>query len=231
MSKRGVLYIIWGDAGRRLMERSLASLRTFHPELPVHVHSLPDDLDPMRGLLEKSRMMDLSPFETTLFLDADTVVMGGLDFGFAQAERFGSAAAICECPWAKRYAGVSTEIVEYNTGVIFFNPRVKPLFDRWRALSQTLDSTSFNIAPGHDGVSCMPFNDQASFAQAVDDTGMLPAVLPLNWNFRPRWQNSYFGPIKIWHDYMDPPQPIIDNNAYYLDNPDPVYQCVRFKAG
>lgn len=233
MAKRGVLYIVWGDVGRKLLRRSLESLRVFHPNLPVHIHALPDDLDSIGGLLEKSRMLDLSPFETTLFLDADTVVLGALDFGFDRAERQGLACAICECPWARRYAGLSGEgdLIEYNTGVLFFTGAARPVFDRWKALAPTLDSTSYNIVPGHQGVSRMPFNDQAAFAKAVDELGFQPAVLPQNWNFRPRWQNSFFGPIRIWHDYMDVPQSIIDATAYYRDNPGAVYQCARFTVG
>lgn len=233
MATRGVLYMIWGENGRRLMQRSLESLRTCHPDLPVHIHTLPDDLDPVQGLLEKSRMRDVSPFDVTLFLDADTVVLGPLDFGFAQAERHGLACAICECPWARRYVGLAGEgdIIEYNTGVLFFTAAAAPVFDRWKHCAATVDSTSFNVAPGHQGVSRMPANDQAGFAKAVAETGFLPAVLPMNWNFRPRWQNSFFGPLRIWHDYMDVPQAIVDANAFYRDNPAAVYQCIRFTVG
>jgi hypothetical protein len=228
MPARGVLYVIWGEAGQRLLPRSLASLRQYHPDLPVHIETLPDDTPPMAGLLEKARMLDFSPFETTLFLDADTVVLGALDFGFAQAERYGLACAICECPWASRYGGLSGDIIEYNTGVIFFTRRTAPLFARWKELSPTLDSSFFHVPPGTRTVGRMPFNDQAGFAKAVEDTGILPAVLPLNWNYRPRWQSTFFGPLKIWHDYNDVPQGIFDANAYYANHADAVMQCARF---
>lgn len=214
------------------MKRSLESLRKHHPNLPVHVHTLPDDLDPVAGLLEKSRMMDVSPFETTLFLDADTVVMGPLDFGFDRAERFGLACAVCECPWARRYAGLADrgDVVEYNTGVLFFSKAAAPVFDRWKTLAPTLDSASLNVVPGTKSVSVMPYNDQAAFACAVAEADFPPAVLPMNWNFRPRWQNSFFGPLRIWHDYTDVPQSILDVNAYYADTPNAVYQVVRFSV-
>jgi hypothetical protein len=65
-------------------------------------------------------MMELSPFEETLYLDADTVVLDRLDFGFEQAARFGVACCICECPWARRYRGLPNDDgVEYSTGVLF----------------------------------------------------------------------------------------------------------------
>jgi len=40
--------------------------------------------------------------------------------------------------------------------------------------------------------------------------------LPLNWNFRPQWHRSFFGPIKVWHDYADPPAFFTELNTYYL---------------
>lgn len=227
MQPRGVLYIIWGETGRRLSRRSIESLRHHHPDLPVHVVTLPDDLDPHAGLLQKARMLELSPFETTLFLDADTVVLGPLDFGFAQAERYGLACCICECPWAGRYGGLSGDIIEYNTGVIFFTRRMAPLFERWAALAPALDSSFHHVPPGEKIVGFMPFNDQASFAKAVEDTGLLPAVLPLNWNFRPRWQSTFFGPLRIWHEYTDVPQGVLDANRYYAETPNAVLQCAR----
>jgi hypothetical protein len=38
-------------------------------------------------------------------------------------------------------------------------------------------------------------------------------VLPLNWNFRPKWTPAWFGLIKIWHDYADPPADFLACNA------------------
>ncbi len=61
----------------------------------------------------------------------------------------------------------------------------------------------------------MSANDQGSFALAVEQTGFNPFVLPHNWNFRPLWHRSFFGPIKIWHDYSDPPPFFDEINAYY----------------
>ncbi|MEJ0070814.1 MAG: hypothetical protein WDO24_21130 [Pseudomonadota bacterium] len=40
-------------------------------------------------------MFEHSPFETTVYLDADTVVLGRLDYGFEMAERFGLACCHC----------------------------------------------------------------------------------------------------------------------------------------
>jgi hypothetical protein len=203
---KGVLYIKWGNQHDELLRRSIDSLKARHPELPYHVQ----ELSPSATLLNKSAMADFSPFEQTLYLDADTVVLDRLDFGFDRASRHGLACCICECPWARRYGGVDGETIEYNTGVIFFTPLAKRVFDAWKARVCTVDS-SVQYRVGEQ-IHSMPHNDQAGFAKAVDELGFVPYVLPLNWNFRPRWNLAFFGPIKIWHDVDSPPAWLIEWN-------------------
>lgn len=197
MSRRGILYITWGDKSDTVLERAMASVARHHSELPVHVVRLPEKAT----LLEKAKMFDLTPFDETLYLDADTVVLGRLDFGFDKAVRHGLACAICECPWARRYTGLCGDLVEYNTGVLFFTAKARAVFDRWRELASAVDSSIPIFVD--DRLGHMPLNDQAGFALAVERTGVLPFVLPMNWNFRPQWQKSFFGPVKIWHDYRE----------------------------
>ena len=208
MADRGALYCVWGKDPKveRALTRSIASLKQHHPELPVEVCRA-DATDPVHGLIEKARMFELSPFKETLFLDADTVVLGRLDFGFEKARTFGLACSICECPWARRYGGIEGDAIEYNTGVIFFTEAAKPVFDAWQRLAPEVDSSIKFVDPKGQ-IATMPFNDQASFARALDELELVPYVLPLNWNFRPIWQRSFFGPIRIWHDYSDVPSEV-----------------------
>ncbi len=208
---RGALYVIWGDYNKPALDRSLASLRAFHPDLPVHVKSLQPDAT----LLDKAGMFDMSPFDETVFLDVDTVVMGNLEFGFTKARQFGCAVCICECPWARRYGSLEGDMVEYNTGVLFFNQFAKPLFGLWKELAPKVDSSITFVVDGEPGR--MPLNDQAGFALAVEQSGQLPFVLPHNWNFRPKWQKSWYGPLKIWHDYGDPPEALAAHNLSQSD--------------
>jgi hypothetical protein len=202
MSRRGVLYIVWGKNNKAVLERSIMSLRRIHPELPHKVIELPETAT----LLDKAAMAEMTPYESTLFLDLDTVVMDRLDFGFEQAERVGLACCICECPWARRYGGLQNrgDIIEYNTGVLFFTGKSRPVFDEWKA-NVGMDSSIKFFPPNSNQVHMMPSNDQGPFALAVDKTGFVPFVLPMNYNFRPAWHFSFFGPMKIWHDYRDPP--------------------------
>jgi len=223
MADRGALYMVWGRDPKveRALERSKKSLAALHPELPIEV-VLIDASDPFKGLLEKAKMFERSPFQQTLYLDADTAVLGRLDSAFAKAEHFGIACSIAECPWARRYGGIEGDIVEYNTGVLFFSKKAKPIFDEWASLAPEIDSSILFLGPQGQRLR-MPYNDQCSFAAAVDKLRFSPFVLPLNWNFRPQWQRSFFGPVKIWHSYTEVPAFFAEANKYYTQ-PDNIIQ-------
>jgi len=126
-SGRGVLYVVWGNKIEPILQRSIVSLKATHPELPVEIVRTSGAENEPRSLLEKSRMFELSPFEETLYLDADTIILERLDFAFEKAREFSIACCICEAPWARRYAGLSNrgDMIEYNTGVLFFTERAK----------------------------------------------------------------------------------------------------------
>jgi hypothetical protein len=198
---RGVLYLVWGQIDE-LLNRSIESVERVHPELPIQVCRLHDEAT----LLDKAEMYDLSPFDETLFLDADTVVLSRLDHGFHQAKKHDLACCICECPWGNRYPSITGDLVEYNTGVLFFqrSQKCKQLFDTWKRIAAEVDSSIEWTS--RDGNHRMPLNDQASFAIACYENNFNPFVLPLNWNLRPKWHKTWFGSVRIWHDYEDAPQ-------------------------
>lgn len=220
-ARRGILYVKWGP-NTAVLDRSIRSVQAMHPELPIHVHQLPDN----SSLLDKATLFDVSPFEETLFLDVDTVVLNRLDFGFEMAVRHGLACCICENPWARRYGGIKTgDLVEYNTGVLFFTPASKPIFDGWKKYVRAVDS-SILFYNNNNQLVKMPYNDQAGFSLAVAEAQTPPFILPFNWNFRPAWHRAWWGPIKIWHDYSAPPPEIV-KFAQEQAKPESVIQFVR----
>jgi len=225
---RGVLFIVWkGDCNTPdLLDRAIAGVRETNPTLPVHVQRLPDG----STLLDKARMLEYSPFDETLFLDADTVALGDLSYGFEQAKRHDVACCINECPWARRYLGLAErgDLVEYNTGVLFFTKAARPLFDEWQRQNETLNSAHYFLSAR--GRECMPLNDQAGFAAAVDALGWSPFVLPMNWNFRKRWHFSLMGPVKVWHDYDDPTPDILGFNEEHAEPGSVIRQGVLSSA-
>src|SRR5262245_11509367 len=131
-STRGVLYVVWGDKIESLLQRSIASVKAIHPELPIQIVRCVDETAYF-ALAQKSAMFTTTAFDETLFLDADTVVLDRLDYGFEKAAQFGLACCICENPWARRYETFQAkhDMVEYNTGVLFFSRAARPVFDAW----------------------------------------------------------------------------------------------------
>ncbi len=219
---RGILSIYWGDESKLPIKRLCDSVAQFCPDLRHELIKIDAVQGDPKSLNQKAAMFDLSPFEETLFLDIDTVVMGNLDFGFDKARKHGLALSICESPWARRYPKLfSGDQIEYNTGVIFFSKRAKLVFDEWKRISHQVDSSLIGV--DKDSIYKMPSNDQGSFARVIEDTEFNPYVLPFNWNFRPMSHKSFWGPIKIWHDYSDPPPVIYELNRYY-ENKDSIIQ-------
>ena len=235
---RGALFIVYGTKADRVLERARASVAKHHPELPAEVVRL--DAEHPQGLLRKPEMCELSPFDETLFLDCDAMLLGRVDNVFEQAERYGLAATICECPWARRYqgSGLPLESTEWNTGVIGFskNHRTTQLryidpdetaehfFETWKRCAATVDSSIvWAQDQGAGTLARMECNDQASFTAALEECNLNPAALPLNYNFRPDWHRTWFGPLKVWHSYRDPPPLVLQWAAYY-EQPNAVVQ-------
>jgi hypothetical protein len=216
---RGVLWMVWGSTPA--LVRSRASASYWHPELAQHVVNLPED----STVLAKSRMFDLSPFDETLFLDADTTVLGRLDYGFNRASVFGMALTHSANPWQRRYYKLKCEpdAAEYSSGVIFFDRRasVKRLFGFWTFASGRLDSRCKYVDGGERE---QLHNDQGLMSYAIEKEGLNPFVLPQNWNFVPRWQKQFFGPLKVWHGSQDIPKELLEWNTQQ-SQPEAVIQC------
>jgi tetratricopeptide (TPR) repeat protein len=196
---RGILYIPGTDPrSKALLDRSLRSLRRFHPELPV------EEAGPVSGELSgkggasRARMLEFSPFVETLFLDPAALVLGRLDYGFDTAGRFGLACCLSGWAWARRHSGAAAgDRVAYDTGVVFFTATASSVFARWRDL----------VEDGQD--------EESAFATAVAESGFSPFILPANWNFRPDWHRSFCGPLKIWQDEREPPAEILALGEVY----------------
>ncbi len=224
---RGVIWMVWGDNERvrAALPRSQDSVAKFHPELEQRVLWMPARMD----LRCKAQMFDLSPFDQTLYLDADTVVLGKLDAGFEKAHDHGVAITINANPWALRYAALRGhgDVVEYDTGVVFFSRQQQAamVFDAWRGGNDLDSSSHFRAA---EGICRMPVNDQCAFAAAVHATKFNPFILPVNWNFHPRWQKTIFGPVKVWHDYNAVSESILRWNETQT-MPGAVVDCGQFQ--
>ena len=64
---RGILSIYWGDESKLPIERLKASVKKFHPELQHEIIKVEAPSGEHSSLNKKAAMLDLSPFDETLF--------------------------------------------------------------------------------------------------------------------------------------------------------------------
>lgn len=204
---RGIIYIIWGklnDESKKSLNRSQESLVQL---------GLKHEIFHGTGYKSKCDMFDLSPFDETAFLDIDTVVMGDLSYGFDAARKYGLALVIAPACLATRHWDIkknnpklthlSDDIIEYNSGVMFFTKTDKTLAlaESWRHYSKLIPKQ----------FPC----DQNALSIACWEIGFNPYVLTKNWNYRhldAPFKGSLFGPVKIWHSYSKVPEWIKKHN-------------------
>lgn len=145
----------------------------------------------------RSKIYHLSPFEETLHLDADTLVLANLDFGFEMMERFNF---VCTISPDSRCRFYGREFPRYAPNVMFFKRcnAVNDLFDRWGKL---MDSQ-------RKEVECEdPFLSLACYKNEFN-----PHVLPLTWNYKPQWQPQLVhGTIRVWNSSEEVPIDINQN--------------------
>lgn len=153
----GVLYVAYGRKAKQEARFSVESLGRVHPTWPVTVitdnepigwapsQPWPDSGTP--GRWAKVNLDNLTPYDCTLFLDADTRVYGDLDVGFRLLRLGWDMVMVASKPQGGEMLGHLTDQeravtlaecridpLQLNTGVIWFRKsyRVKLLFREWR---------------------------------------------------------------------------------------------------
>jgi hypothetical protein len=155
--EQGILYIAYGDKAREQCHESIASARQFC-DLPAAVvcdtelegadiQIIMPDADP-GARTYKTQMYRLSPFEQTLFLDADTIMLSPPSGGFKALELVD---IVLTQDHHRIFSGVTwptlipeekeatadeigtAEVMYYNSGVIFFRrkERIEAMMDDW----------------------------------------------------------------------------------------------------
>ena len=199
----GALYVAFGRAAREECERSIAGLRTLYPDMPVAVVSdrmleaadqtilQPDTEATAREY--KTRAVEFAPWEYTLFLDADTRIVGDLQGGFtALAAGWDMAAAVDYRPtladvdhiWGESLNATIAEVgtphaLHYNSGVLFFRKSRETMafYKLW-----------------HKEWRRWAFRDQAAFLRALHKS-----KLKL-WTLGPQWNTHVKEDAKhVWH--------------------------------
>lgn len=204
---KGALYIAYGDAAVRQATISISTLRQRAPKLPIAVVSNKNSFpsctfierpDADLGAREwKTRMYELSPFDKTLFLDADTEVLSSPEAGFKLLEYvdivlgqdlhriFMSAIAYSKLVREEVTATVSEiggeHFMYFNSGVIFFNKneRVKAMMEEW-----------------HREWERWKTHDQPALLRAIHSSPVRIAPIRSPWNTNIRTNVAF-----VWHKY------------------------------
>ena len=227
-----VIYVVWGNEDRyeKMLARSVESVRRHCHNVTTVVHRCPPE-HTSRGLSNKPQVINnlvdfRSDYDVALFLDADTVVLGNLDFAFDAASKHGIACCIGESPWLRRFDRDLGDAVEYNTGVIFFSQGGREVIKRWAELDPHYTGKTHgsvvDVGHGPIGLEC---DDQLSFGKAIRDCDFNPFVLPLNYNFRPGWHVRFMTPMKIWHSVHDVPSQLEDYSVRAEKGEVPTQMC------
>ena len=192
----GIVYVVYGAAAIKEARGSLVSLRLFHPELKAlvisdgdtgleaeHVYHVDDDVGARAA---KLAAYDLSPFDKTLYLDADTVIIGPLNWGFRLLDSFDLIVAIDIAEMAKdgalhpnsfgytqeersmtTYLLPTTWATQFACGMLFFRKShdTQVLFDTWQ-----------------DEWRKWQGRDQAAFLRALCKNPTRILAVPSEWN-------------------------------------------------
>jgi hypothetical protein len=208
----GAIYIITQDSRYTgLLLNSAASLKHAMPDLPVTVFSqfpiasplfervIPVEGSP-DGFYDKTLFMRQTPYERTLFIDADTYIVDPVPELFTILDQFDCAATHEEylnTDWWKDYArpDIPSSFPEFNTGILAFkrSPRMDHVLEEWSKLYRSFIEKN----PAKE------INDQPFFRAALYGNDARVATLTREYNCKFRGQGYLNGRVKILHGHVD----------------------------
>jgi hypothetical protein len=210
MKREGILYIATGENFIDEAINSAVSVKKVMPEIPLAIYTnkkLSDETaklfdvitiihNPKFSFSDKIPHLINTPFERTLFLDTDTVMLNPVWELFELLDQFDIA--YCHAPW-RQCPGENNQLQdvpdcfsEANTGVLAFKNscNVKDLFGKWQEV-YSMQLTQEN-PPNHD---------PPAFRRVLYSTNARAYVLPPEYNTRTPMPIFKGGgiPVKILH--------------------------------
>ena len=208
----GAVYIITQDPRYvDLLMTSAGSLKRVMPDLPITVFSqFPVDrslfenvefVEPTQdGFYDKSRLIQNSPYDRTLLIDADTYVLEPVPELFSLLDHFDCAVTHEEylnTDWHNRYPqpDIPSSFPEFNTGILMLkrSDRVSRLLEHWGSLYRNF----LEEKPGQS------INDQPFFRVAAYYSDVRIATLTREYNCKFRGQGYLNGRVKIIHGNVE----------------------------
>lgn len=152
------------------------------------------------GFYDKARLMLQSPYERTIFLDADIYVAEPFPELFALLDRFDCALnheEYVDTDWFSDYPrpDIPNSFPEFNTGVLVYKNSIqmRTVLQRWCDLYQTYRTSHPD----------RPVNDQPFFREAVYYGDARVATLTREYNCKFRGQGYLNGPVKLLHGHVN----------------------------
>ena len=210
-AEMGIIYFVFGCVEKywNLVHRSLLSVRQHLPGVPATLFTdqpglakgfdsvLTIPFKPEDARLGKIESMLQSPYQRTLFLDADTIVVGDISELFVLLEHFDLGAVHSG---ARDGAGVMSNVPstfpEYNSGVIVFRRcrAVEDMLNAWKLLYLQCRVSYPKWANRKTGLH----PDQPAFRAALYASRVRVATVPPEFNCR--GHVGYLdGPIRLIH--------------------------------
>ena len=213
----GAIYIVTQDPRYvDLMRTSAERLKMVMPGLPITVFSqFPVNgscydrviqVEPSGdGFYDKTRLIRESPYEQTIFVDADIYVAEPFPELFSLLDRFDCAATheeYLDTDWFHRYPrpDIPASFPEFNTGILLFkrSALMDQVLVKWAELYKRFLEENPNLANnGH------LINDQPFFRAALYENDARIATLTREYNCKFRGQGYLAGPVKILHGHVD----------------------------
>ncbi len=208
----GAIYILTQDARYvPLALESLATVKRVMPDLPVTFLSQFPVSSPLidrvvsvvpgrNGFFDKTRLMRESPYERTLFIDADIYAVKPFPEMFDLLDCFDCAATheeYLDTDWFHQYPrpDIPASFPEFNTGILLFkrSPRMGAFLESW----ETLYAKHLQNKPDQ------PINDQPFFRAAIYNSEVRMATLSREYNCKFRGQGYLNGPVKLLHGHIE----------------------------
>ena len=209
MTSRGVIYMAWGQQAIEQAKQSIQSLHVYCPGMPVlvtgdeaterafegdEVQTLVISTDPFKETAAagykflagriKPLLASISPFDETLYIDADTVFKSSPECGFNMLDKWdfvvaetqtrslnSTVAGMTESQWTAKWTK-TPELLYHNSGMLFWrkNDATDKLFKLW--------SKEWLRFEGWD--------EQVALLRALLRSDVLFQTVPYVWNCRDR---------------------------------------------
>lgn len=208
----GAIYIITQDSRYTgLLINSAQSLKRVAPDCRITVFSqFPIESAAFEnvvhvdgsqdGFYDKTVFMQRTPYERTLFIDADTYIVEPVTDLFKLLDNFDCAATHEEyvsTDWWNRYPrpDIPSSFPEFNTGILAFKRSVR--------MDRALRDWSELYRAFMEQQPQAKINDQPFFRAAIYDSDVRVATLTREYNCKFRGQGYLNGTVKILHGHVN----------------------------